>query len=130
MIKNRWLALGIALGAGLLVLACGAPSTTSTNVPQAPVVTTVTAAPSVAKSAVNGVVSIPSDGTWSVGVDMPAGKYRTTTATSDCYWSITKTGTNGEDIVSNHVGGGHLTVTLKTGQDFETMGCGQWVKIG
>lgn len=71
------------------------------------------------------------DGVWTVGVDLPAGKYRTTEAvSSDCYWSITKTGTNGSDIVQNGIpGGGRPSVTLKKGQDFETQRCGTWRKV-
>lgn len=70
------------------------------------------------------------DGVWTVGTDMPAGTYRTTEAvSSDCYWSITKTGTNGSDIVQNGIpGGGRPSVTLKKGQDFETQRCGTWRK--
>jgi hypothetical protein len=70
------------------------------------------------------------DGTWTVGTDFPAGTYRTTGAGSDCYWAITKSGTNGADIINNHIGGGNLTVTLKSGQDFETDRCGTWTKVG
>jgi hypothetical protein len=71
------------------------------------------------------------DGVWTVGVDLPAGKYRTTEAvSSQCYWSITKTGTNGSDIVQNGIpGGGRPSVTLKRGQDFETQRCGTWRKV-
>jgi hypothetical protein len=66
-----------------------------------------------------------------VGQDFPAGTYRTTAvAGSDCYWEITKSGSNGSDIVDNHIGGGHLTVALKVGQDFDTEGCGTWSKVG
>jgi hypothetical protein len=48
---------------------------------------------------------------------------------TDCYWLITKSGTNGSEIVDNDAGGGHLTVTLKVGHDFETQPCGTWTKI-
>jgi hypothetical protein len=77
------------------------------------------------------VVPTIDDGTWTVGTDFPAGKYRTTgVAGADCYWEIAKSGTNGSDIVDNHIGAGHLTVTLKVGQDFDTERCGTWAKIG
>lgn len=69
-----------------------------------------------------------SDGTWTVGEDFPAGTYKVTGASDTCYWAILKSGTNGEDIISNHLGGGNLRVTLKTGQDFETQRCGTWQK--
>jgi hypothetical protein len=68
------------------------------------------------------------DGMWSVGADIVAGTYRTTGAGEDCYWAITKSGSNGDDIVNNHIGGGHLTVRLKKGEDFESERCGTWTK--
>ena len=69
------------------------------------------------------------EGTWTVGMDMPAGTYRTVGADSDCYWAITKSGSNADDIISNHIGGGNLTVNLKAGQDFESYRCGTWQKL-
>lgn len=69
------------------------------------------------------------DGTWTVGEDIPAGTYKTTGSGETCYWSITKSGSNGDDIINNHIGGGNLRVTLKKGQDFETARCGTWTKI-
>jgi hypothetical protein len=70
-----------------------------------------------------------SDGTWTVGEDFPAGTYKTIGAGSSCYWAIYKSGTNGSDIIDNHIGGGNLRVTLKAGQDFETARCGTWAKV-
>lgn len=68
-------------------------------------------------------------GTWTVGVDIEPGTYRTAEAvTSTCYWGIYRSGTNGDDIIQNDiVQGGFPTVTLKEGQDFEN-GCGLFVK--
>lgn len=67
------------------------------------------------------------DGKVVVGDDIPAGVYEVRGAPSDCYYEITKHGTS--DIIDNSFGtGGHLTVTLKVGQDFETEGCGIWTK--
>ncbi|KGM13568.1 hypothetical protein [Cellulomonas bogoriensis] len=68
-------------------------------------------------------------GTWTVGVDVEPGSYRTVDAvTSTCYWGIYRTGTNKADIVDNDVvQGGYPSVTLREGQDFEN-GCGVWVK--
>ena len=70
-------------------------------------------------------------GTWTVGVDIPAGTYRSSGVTSMCYWAITKTGSNGSDIIANDLpSGGRPQVTLKKGQDFETSEeCGVWTKI-
>lgn len=71
------------------------------------------------------------EGTWTVGVDVDPGKYRTVAAVSDgCYWEITKAGTNGADIIANdNVTGGRPTVTLKKGQEFKNQGCGDFQKL-
>lgn len=71
-----------------------------------------------------------SEGTWTVGRDVAAGTYRTKDAISgDCYWSITRSGTNGSDIVENDIPtGGFPTVTLQPGQDFTNRDCGTFVK--
>jgi hypothetical protein len=68
------------------------------------------------------------EGTWTVGVDIAAGTYRTTEAVgSTCYWGIYRSGTNGDDIIQNDIpGGGRPTVTLSKGQDFNTTRCGTW----
>ena len=70
------------------------------------------------------------DGTWTVGVDIAAGTYRTTdTVGSTCYWGIYTSGTNGDDIIANDIpGGGRPTVTLSKGQDFNSTRCGTWTK--
>ncbi|GAB3262787.1 hypothetical protein [Arthrobacter pigmenti] len=71
-----------------------------------------------------------SEGTWTVGVDVEPGTYRTTdNVRSSCYWGIYVSGTNSEDIVSNDIpGGGRPTVTLSEGQDFTSSRCGSWAK--
>jgi hypothetical protein len=70
------------------------------------------------------------EGTWTVGVDVEAGTYRTSDAVSgDCYWAILRSGSNGSGIVANDiVSGGYPTVTLVDDQDFETSRCGTWNK--
>jgi hypothetical protein len=70
------------------------------------------------------------DGVWTVGEDIPAGTYKVTEKISGmCYWAITKSGTNGSDIIDNDIPSGGLPrVTIKKGQDFETNGCGTWKK--
>ncbi|WP_281860545.1 hypothetical protein [Salana multivorans] len=70
-------------------------------------------------------------GRWVVGVDIEPGTYRVTEpVTGDrCYWAITRSGTNGDSIVSNDFGTlGNHTVTLSEGQDFESTRCGSWAK--
>ena len=70
------------------------------------------------------------EGTWTVGVDVEPGTYRTQEpVTGSCYWAIFRSGTNKGDIVQNDiVKGGSPTVTIGAGQDFETSRCGSWVK--
>ncbi|GAA3009977.1 hypothetical protein [Streptosporangium longisporum] len=70
------------------------------------------------------------DGTWVVGEDIAAGNYKVTApVSSSCYWEITKSGTNGDDIVENDLPGGGLPrVTLSEGQDFQSLRCGTWSK--
>ena len=71
------------------------------------------------------------EGTWTVGVDVQPGTYRTTEAVSStmCYWGIYRSGSNGSDIIDNDiVNGGFPTVTLSAGQDFTTRDCGTWDK--
>lgn len=71
------------------------------------------------------------EGRWTVGVDVEPGSYRVSSpVTGDrCYWAITTTGSNGDDIQSNDFGTlGNLSVRLSEGQDFETSDCGSWLK--
>lgn len=70
------------------------------------------------------------DGTWVVGDDIPAGTYKASAPVdSDCYWKISKAGTNGETIIQNDFpGGGRPQVTLRKGHDFHTARCGEWAK--
>ncbi|HET7415313.1 MAG TPA: hypothetical protein VFI97_06410 [Arthrobacter sp.] len=74
--------------------------------------------------------NIISEGTWTVGVDIEPGTYRTTdNVRSSCYWAILVSGTNGDDIITNDIpGGGRPTVNLSEGQDFTTNRCGTWAK--
>lgn len=70
------------------------------------------------------------EGTWTVGVDIEPGTYRTEAeVASSCYWGIYRTGSNGADIVDNDiVSGGRPMVNLSAGQDFKTSRCGTWLK--
>ena len=78
------------------------------------------------QQAANSITS----GTWTVGVDVKRGTYRTKEAVSGmCYWGIYESGTNKDNILQNDiVTGGHPTVSLSEGQDFESSRCGTWVK--
>lgn len=69
--------------------------------------------------------AIPDQSTVTIGKDVPAGTYETLHATTDCYWEI-DTHATGTMVDSSLGKGGHLTVTLKDGQDFSTQYCGDW----
>lgn len=143
--------VAVLAGAGLTVVSClggvgvgaagkaaPAPAASTVTVTKevqapAPAASTVTVtvtkevqAPPVAPPAPKTTIT---EGTWSVGPDIPAGTYRTVGASGTCYWEITKSGSNGADIVENANGGGNLTVTLKVGEDFTTERCGTWGKM-
>lgn len=145
--KNLLLAVA-AVVAIFGALCCGyAVGNSGDKTPAAPAAathpaTTVTvsataAAPSTAPATTKASPAAPKavtvdDGVWTVGVDIPVGRYRTTANVSDgCYWAITKSGTNGETIIANDLpSGGRPSVTLKAGQDFDTERCGTWAKVG
>lgn len=69
------------------------------------------------------------EGRWVVGDDIKAGTYKTSepVESTSCYWAITTSGSNGNDIIANDFATkGNHTVTLKKGQDFESQDCGSW----
>lgn len=129
MKRKLWAAAGVGVTA--LMLACG-------SVPESPVEqpfqpdpagAAVTASASARPMQTAKQVPTIENGTWEVGVDIAAGKYKVRDAvTSMCSWKITKAGTT--DIVDIEiVTGGKPTVTLKKGQEFDS-NCGTWVKVG
>lgn len=114
----------------------GTPTaTTSTTTISTTVTQTVApkAAPAVTVFKTVTVKAVPAvaitEGVWEVGVDIKAGTYKVIEPiTSDCYWSITRTGT--DDIVSNGIPtGGRPVLTLKNGQTFTNQGCGDWGRV-
>jgi hypothetical protein len=78
-----------------------------------------------------GVATSFGNGTYTVGKNIAPGIYRSKTAISlkgDCYWEISTTGSNGNDIISNdNSPGGVITFNLSRGQDIEN-NCGTFVK--
>lgn len=70
------------------------------------------------------------EGTYEVGVDIQPGKYKSK-GDDLCYWARLKS-TDGslDSIISNHIGSGAQTVTIKKSDAaFETRGCGEWTKV-
>ena len=134
----------VVIGCCGIVIAVGAtgdpkPSAGRTTAAPPPVVATTgsqvpaVAAPVATTAAVKPATPTITDGTWTVGEDIPAGTYKPQNPIDPdalCYWAIYKSGTNQENIIQNDLGGGGLPkVTLKVGQDFETNRCGTWVKV-
>jgi len=77
-----------------------------------------------------GPSSSITEGVWEVGSDIKPGRYRTEEAVTDCYWAITRGGSNGDDIIANdNVSGGRPSVTLKRGQEFKSSRCGDWSPV-
>lgn len=68
---------------------------------------------------------------YSAPATMHPGTYRTTTANGSCYWEVLNGGSDSQDIAANDVGvSGNITVTVNSGQTFDSHDCGDWVKIG
>lgn len=70
--------------------------------------------------------TVPGEGVYRVGPDVEPGTYRSVDNGS-CYWSV-NADANGEDIITNGIGGGSQLTTLSEGQFFETSGCNDWVR--
>jgi multidrug efflux pump subunit AcrA (membrane-fusion protein) len=69
------------------------------------------------------------DGIWQVGVDFPAGLYRSPGG-SDCYWALLSGANTGLDSIIQN-GGFSANQTLQIDSPwFETSNCGEWTKIG
>ena len=74
-----------------------------------------------------------SEGTYEVGVDAKAGRYKTTVPddSMNCYWQRTKddSGEFGSIIANDNASpGSRVSVTLKKGEFFTSNGCGDWVR--
>ena len=71
-------------------------------------------------------------GKFTVGRDVKPGIYRSKAIVksgSNCFWKITTTGSNGNEIIAiDNSRGGILTLNLLTGMDLETNRCGTFVK--
>lgn len=73
-----------------------------------------------------GPATSMSDGTYEVGIDIVAGKYKTSGSDS-CYWSRLRANDGStDDIIDNELGAGPKIVTVKAGEYFETQDCGTW----
>lgn len=119
--------IAIGLSAVALTACSGTAQPTATvTVTEQP--TSGSAPGSDAKPASGGMLTTFGEGIYTVGLDVKPGTYRVTAPAADkCYWAISKTGTNGEDLIRNDIpNGGFPTVTLIKGQDFSSHDCGTW----
>ena len=130
--------LGIGLGAGgtgtpTNTAAAPAPTVTVTVAPEFPVLsaapTPAAVKPTPTPKPKPVKASIADGEQVTVGADVPAGRYSARSTDNTCYWEIDKSGSNGQDIVANDLGKtGHITVTLKKGEDFSSARCGDWTQ--
>jgi hypothetical protein len=119
----------IGAGIGVVLIAAWMALEVSGTLDRIPAANNVPAA--AVETPIPGPGTIP-DGTWTIGADIQPGTYRIITAVTEdanCFWRISKTGTNGLDIVAGDiVKGGRPSVTLAAGQDFISHNCGTWAK--
>lgn len=125
-------------GAGDDTAAAPAPGPTVTEtveVPGASATETVTAKPAAPKST-KPAAPEPAElgeGTYEVGVDVDAGRYKTTVPgdSLNCYWERTKddSGDFGSIIANDNADpGARVSVTIKRGEFFTSNGCGDWAR--
>lgn len=132
--KNGLILAGCLISAAGMI-ACGAGSSGDTGKHAKPKESFAPTLGATGKAVATGkpVAAVPTidDGTWVVGEDVPAGTYKVNVPVEQgCYWSITKSGSNGGTIIQNDLPvGGRPKVTIKKGQDFSTQRCGTWTKV-
>lgn len=70
------------------------------------------------------------DGVYPVGSDIEPGAYRAREEVeTNCFWGITKEGSNGENfIAAGNPLGGRPSVVVKKGQVLELSSCGTFVR--
>jgi len=108
--------------------AASTPATTpATTAPTtAPATTEATTAPPAAPTKTTPAPILVPDGNYTVGEDMPAGRYKVVERAGEyCYWSRTK----GDDIIDNGIGGGFPSFTTKAGESVEISGCPEFRKV-
>jgi hypothetical protein len=144
-----WVAMAItaavALGIGGAVGSSGdgtttaGPATTTTVTATATATKTVleesepteeptTQAPKPTKKAAPSIATTMEDGTYEIGVDAKAGRYKTI-AEDGCYWERDKDDSGEFDSIianDNVSDGARASVTVKKGEFFQSEGCGTW----
>lgn len=93
-----------------------------------PTVTVTAPPPAPEATKASGPKTSFGSGTYEVGVDIEAGKYKTD-GTDGCYWARLSSPSS-RGIIKNFFGEGPQTVTVKKGEYFESQRCGTWTKVG
>lgn len=137
--KRVLLGVGIAFGSwliGFLMGSAGGTDTTTTATPASTVTETVEAGskpstpPAPKKTTPPKPAATMDEGTYEIGVDAPAGRYKTV-AEDSCYWKRSKddSGTLDSILANDNVNdGARASVTVKKGEFFTSEGCGTWTK--
>lgn len=132
MIRNR--CAYAALAALTVTLAACTPTATGAVGPQSDAVA-VTPAVSAAAPVASGPATSVGDGTYEVGTDLVAGRYKTTgpnvsNIVPSCYWSRSKDD-SGETsaIIANDNLRGPASVTIRKGEFFTASGGCKWTKV-
>jgi hypothetical protein len=118
---------------GIGVAGTRSPTGTQATIPTVAAVPAAKTNPPAAPAKPPGPATLISDGTYQVGVDMAAGRYKTPGPTDDlfrnCYWQRTRddSGQFGS-IIANGNTQGPGSVTVKTGEFFQTSGGCTWTK--
>ena len=128
------LAMGAAGGGGSKTKTVAGPTVTATATTTATAVVTTT--PTIQRVIATHtqtvrVVYTPtpkakfSDGTYQVGRDIPAGRYRTPGSPDGCYWAVLNS-TDTSDIADNDNFNGPAVVDVSNGKFFEVSGGCEW----
>ena len=135
--KKLGMWIGGLIVVAIIVVACsgGRPASTSSNVgplSTAPAVVTANVAPPVVVSTPSGPATAVGDGTYEVGPDLVAGKYKTPGSGGEgvmngCYWKRSNDG-SGTDIIANDNFNGPATITVKVGEYLKLSGGCKWSK--
>lgn len=127
--RNLLLAIGAVVFAGLLFVqqtATNNPGAFTQAAPSSPAASSGVAPP-VAAPGVPGEIG---NGTYTIGTEMQAGRWRTRSASSDCYWArLSGFGGGTSEMISNDITGGPAVVDIGPGdKGFTSEHCSPWTQ--